>query len=159
MREPRKDTQSDGNHLLAYEDNRRTHRSRRGPRGSERQFKPLAETDLADVDANHQNVQDWPASRSTCVGAPFGRQMNAVRHGVVGSELGRGETGCNIDAVILATQSEVIIEVRNLEPDCAFRLTPESARAARVTFRCPRSRAPFSTATPSSASRGRQVGP
>src|SRR5262249_55252317 len=41
----------------------------------------LRETDVADVDANDQHVQDRPPFRATR--APFGTQMNAVHHDVV----------------------------------------------------------------------------
>ena len=71
---------------------------------------PLGETDLADVDGYHQHVQGRPASRATRVGATSGRQMNAVRHDVVGSELRCGETACNINTVVVALQSKVMIK-------------------------------------------------
>ena len=85
---------------------------RRGPARlrAPQTIQALAETDLADVDANHQHVQDWPAPRATRVGAPFGRQMNAVRYNIVGSELRCGETACNIDIVVVAPQSKVMIK-------------------------------------------------
>src|SRR5215469_14985333 len=70
----------------------------------------LGETDLTDVDADHQHVQDRPAPRTTCVGAPLSSQMNAVRHDVVGSELRCREPACNIDPVIMAPQSKVTIK-------------------------------------------------
>jgi hypothetical protein len=36
--------------------------------------------------------------------------MNAVRHDVVGSELRCGETACNINTVVVAPQSKVMIK-------------------------------------------------
>ena len=70
----------------------------------------LGETDFADVDGYHQHVQDRSASGATRVGAAFGRQMNAVRHDVIGSELRCGETACNINTVVVAPQSKVMIK-------------------------------------------------
>jgi hypothetical protein len=44
--------------------------------------------------------------------------MYAVHHDVVGSELRCGETACDTDTVIVAPQSEVMIEAEN-EQGCA----------------------------------------
>jgi hypothetical protein len=80
----------------------------------------LGETDFADVDGYHQHVQDRPASRATRVGATSGRQMNAVCHDVVRSELRGVEPAGNIDVVIVTPQSEIVIEEEILNQTVGF---------------------------------------
>ena len=74
----------------------------------------LSEADIADVDRDHQHVRDRPAVRAACIGAPFGRQMNSVRHDIIRSELRSVETAGNVDVIIVTPQSEIMIKEKIL---------------------------------------------
>src|SRR5262249_52968975 len=80
----------------------------------------LSETDIADVDRAHKHVRDRPAIRAACIGASFGRKMNAVRHDVIRSELRGVETAGNVDVIIVTPQSEIMIKEEILNQTVRF---------------------------------------
>ena len=64
------------------------------------------ETDVADVDGDHQRVEPRPAVRPSGVGATPARQAYAVRFDIVVHQLGPGEAARNIHIVIVSSQQD-----------------------------------------------------
>jgi hypothetical protein len=67
------------------------------------------ETDVADVDGDHQRIERRPGVRPSGIGAAPARQADAVRFNIVVHQLGSGEAARNIDIVVVASEQEVVV--------------------------------------------------
>ena len=67
------------------------------------------ETDVADVDGDHQRIERRPGVRPSGIGAAPARQADAVRFDVVIYQLGPPEAASDINVVVVASEQEVVV--------------------------------------------------
>src|ERR1700737_800609 len=79
-----------------------------------RSLATLFEPHLAEIDCDHQHFRDRPTIGSARVGAPLGRQTYAVRHHIIRSQLRRFKTACDIHAIVMAAEPQILAEEKIL---------------------------------------------
>lgn len=70
----------------------------------------LAEADIAEVDRDHQWLLDWAIIRPALVSASFCRQTQALNLRVVVNELGGCKSARDVNAVVVPTKHEILVE-------------------------------------------------
>jgi hypothetical protein len=71
---------------------------------------PLREGNLAEVDRNHQHIQDRTPVGAARIGATLARQAHAVCLGIFQHQLRGGETTGDVDTVVVAAELELFVE-------------------------------------------------
>src|ERR1700737_3102592 len=79
-----------------------------------RSLTTLFEPHLAEIYCDHEHFHDRPTIGTPRVGAPLGWQTYAVRHHIIRSQLRRLKTACDIHAVVMAAQPQILAEEKIL---------------------------------------------
>src|SRR3984893_14414417 len=79
-----------------------------------RSLTTLFEPHLAEIYCDHEHFHDRPPIGAPRVGAPLGWQTYAVRHHIIRGQLRRLKTACDIHAVVMAAQPQILAEEKIL---------------------------------------------